>query len=111
MNTLTETEREQMIGAVAGALSHQYRYGNQHGSSDAEVDGVVVLTVDTVEDVLGPEWSEGLDTSEYEEIGGRYYHVESEAVDARLAESASWWVDEFGADALAAARRQAAEIA
>lgn len=111
MNTLTEIERTQMIEAVTGALKHQYRYGNQHGSSDAEVDGVVVLTIDTVEDVLGASWADGLGASEYELIGTRYYHVENAAVDAALDMGATWWVDEYGADALAEAREQDTEIA
>lgn len=105
MNT---TERQQMIEALYQALQWAHEYGNLYGqprvvltesseitkavSQDGQYGADIVGPIWSINDLLGPSWDEGLDESD------------SDAVDAVLREAATWWVDDFGADALDDAR-------
>jgi hypothetical protein len=116
MNTLTETERQQMIEAVQGALHHAYTYGRMVAvvldGDQITVDVQptyatdCIVAFDRVSDVLGPAWDEGLQLPEQRRAGPVWVRDTTDEVDAALHDGATWWVDEFGADALAEARRE-----
>lgn len=114
MNTLTETERQQMIEALEHALRHAYAYG---GRVAVVLDGDqitvdvqptyatdCIVCLDRVSDVLGDVWDEGLELPEQRRAGPVWVRDTTDEVDAVLHDGATWWVDEFGADALDDAR-------
>lgn len=114
MNTLTDTERQQMIEALEHALHHAYRYGHMVG---VVLDGDqitvehhpapgTIVAFDRVCDVLGDVWDEGLALPEQRRAGPVWVRDTTDEVDAVLHDGAIAWVDEFGADALAEARRE-----
>lgn len=113
---MNDTERTQMIEAVESALGHAYRYGrmiavvlDDDGQITTDVQnprgGIVCL--DRVSDVLGDAWDEGLPQNEPEHVHSNVWTRDAtDEVDAALTEGATWWVDAYGADALADARWQ-----
>jgi hypothetical protein len=107
-------ERQQMIEAVQGALHHAYAYG---GRVAVVLDGDqitvdvqptyatdCIVAFDQVSDVLGPAWDEGLQLPDQRRVGSVWMRDITDEVAAALREGATWWVDEFGADALADAK-------
>lgn len=112
---MNETERTQMIEAVKSAFLFAYRYGRM--IAVIEEDGVIttdvqpvhgmtsILCLDRVSDVLGDSWDAMLLQYEPQHIHKNVWVRDTtDDVDAALTEGATWWVDAYGADALAEAR-------
>ncbi len=97
-------EREKLEQAVYEALSWAYSHEGDQAYAAAELlddgsirggrmtwQGGTIVTFDSVEKLLGPDWAEGLDMPSGHRVD------ETDAVAARLHEGAAQWVEKYGA--------------
>lgn len=112
---LTDTERSEMIDAVALALEHAYQYGQMVGVCEDDVTigvdvqpsahGDYIVMLNNPCDVLGDSWSEGLPQDEGRPIAnGRWTRDMTPEIRSALRDGATWWTDRYGAEALAESR-------
>lgn len=108
---MSENERKQLVEALYQALQWAHEHGNRYGqprvvlaesgeitnavSQDGQYGADIIGAIWGINDILGNDWNEGLDESD------------ESAVDAALRAGASWWVDDYGTEALDEAREYA----
>ncbi len=106
---MNEAYKSSMVRAVADGILWGARYGNVHGEQviymlqdgtfearhdtdrGAPDDALEIVRIGNLDELLGPEWSEGLALDE----DGRAI-----VSDEQAQEWATWWVAEFGAQSV-----------